>query len=163
MSSLYDLTKEFIEVQNMIYDENYSAETIRTTLECISYEIEQKADNYAKLIKNISVDVEGLKKEIDRLQAKKQALEKKQTFLKEHLKLSMIALGIDKIKTRLFSFSVRKASKGHLIVDDIDKVPKKFLKPPEVDRKAIIEYLKESNDDVDGITIEEPVETLFIR
>lgn len=161
MSSLYELTTDFLKVQDMIYDDNYSAEAIQTTLECIDYEIEQKADNYAKLIKNINVDIEGLKKEIERLQSKKQALENKQKFLKDNLKMSMITLGKNKIKTNLFSFSIHKSGKGKVTIYDIDKVPKEFLKQPEVKNKEISEYLKDN--DVEWAYLGEPQETLFIR
>ncbi len=60
MSSIYELTDQWKEVEGMLYDGETDEQTILDTLESIEGEIEQKADNYAKLIKNMLSDAEIL-------------------------------------------------------------------------------------------------------
>ncbi|MDU7710311.1 MAG: siphovirus Gp157 family protein, partial [Clostridium sp.] len=63
MSSIYELTDQWKEVEGMLYDGETDEQIILDTLESIDGEIEQKADNYAKLIKNMEADIETLSKE----------------------------------------------------------------------------------------------------
>ena len=51
MSNLYQLTNNYETVLNMLYDEDVDEQMILDTLESIEGEIEDKADGYAKIIK----------------------------------------------------------------------------------------------------------------
>ena len=53
MSNLYQLTNNYETVLNMLYDEDADEQMILDTLEAIEGEIEDKADNYAKIIKEL--------------------------------------------------------------------------------------------------------------
>ncbi|MBO1683294.1 siphovirus Gp157 family protein, partial [[Clostridium] scindens] len=50
---LYELTEQYDGVMNLLYDGETDEQTILDTLESIEGEIEDKADNYAKIIKNM--------------------------------------------------------------------------------------------------------------
>ena len=52
MSNLYQLTSNYETVLNMLYDEEIDEQMILDTLEAIEGEIEDKADGYAKIIKD---------------------------------------------------------------------------------------------------------------
>jgi hypothetical protein len=52
MSSLYELTGDFLNVQNMLEEEEFDREALLNTLEGIDYAIDIKAENYGKVIKN---------------------------------------------------------------------------------------------------------------
>ena len=71
MSSIYELTGEYLELMNMLEDEEIDEQTIIDTLEALDGEIENKADNYAKIIKSLESDIDGISKENDRLTARK--------------------------------------------------------------------------------------------
>ena len=66
MAKLYELTGEFLELMDMIDDPEVDQEMLQDTLEGIDYEIELKADGYAKIIRNLESDVEGIKNEVKR-------------------------------------------------------------------------------------------------
>ena len=51
MSALYELTGFFLELMDMLEDEECDEQCIMDTLESVEYEIEDKADGYAKIIK----------------------------------------------------------------------------------------------------------------
>lgn len=79
---LYELTGEYLKVQEMLENEDFNKETIENTLDCIDFEIDVKAENYGKMIKNYETEMLGIKgqKEAlkDALQDEIDRLDKKQ-------------------------------------------------------------------------------------
>ena len=71
--NLYELSLSFQEVQNMDLD----PEVMKDTLDSIEDAIENKAENMAKLIRNLESDRLAYKEEEDRLKTKRQAVENK--------------------------------------------------------------------------------------
>ena len=142
MSSLYDLTAEYIQLMELAEDPETDPEVLSDTMEGLSGEIEDKADNYAKVIKSMQASVDGLKGEIDRLTAKKKAIENGIDRMKRNLEASMIATDKRKFKTDLFTFYIQK-NQPSLVLDDDYPVPQEFLieQDPKVDTKAIKERL----------------------
>lgn len=148
MSKLYELTGEFLELMNMLEDEECDEQIIMDSLEGIDYEIEMKADGYAKIIKSIESNVDGLEKEIGRLSNRKKVFENRIKWLKQNLEISMKLTGKKKFITDLFSFNIQKnGGKRKLVVDvEIDKIPEIYrIKQPDViDGDSIREYLKDN-------------------
>ena len=60
MATLYELTGEFLQLMNMLEDEDCDEQCIMDTLESVEYEIEDKADGYAKIISYIRNTVDRL-------------------------------------------------------------------------------------------------------
>ena len=147
MSSIYELTDQWKEVEGMLYDGETDEQIILDTLESIDGEIEQKADNYAKLIKNMLSDAKILSAEEDRIRRRRQSIESRAKRLKETLQANLEYIGKTKFIPVLFSFSVSKNSgKQPLeITDNLDDIPGKFLipQPPVVDKDKVRELLKE--------------------
>lgn len=106
MSSLYELTDEYKAVEEMLYDPEVDEQTVIDTLEAISGEIEDKADNYAKLIRELKADADKLAEEEQRMRARRQSLESRAERLKTTLQANLEFIGKTKFKTALFSFSV---------------------------------------------------------
>ena len=148
MAALYELTGAFLELMDMLEDEECDEQCIMDTLESVEYEIEDKADGYAKIIKSLESKVNGLSKESDRLTARKKTYENRIKWLKQNLEMCMRATGKRKFTTDLFSFNIQKnGGKRKLVVDvDVEKVPEKYrIKQPDaIDGESIREYLKES-------------------
>lgn len=147
MSNLYQLTDQYQDVLNMLYDGDTDPQIIFDTLESIDSEIEDKADNYAKIIKTMMADVEAIKAEEERLYARRTAIENRARALKDNLQANLEFIGKTKFKTTLFSFSVSKnGGKQPLeITDNLDEIPGKFLipQPPKPNTEAIRELLKD--------------------
>lgn len=147
MSGLYELAEEWDTVAEMLYDSETDEQVILDTLESIEGEIEDKADNYAKLIRTIKADAEVLKEEEERLRNRRISLENRVQRLKDTLQANLEFIGKTKFKTALFSFSVSKnGGKQPLeITDNLDDIPGKFLipQPPVVDKDKVRELLKE--------------------
>ena len=147
MSKLYELTEKWESIAEMLYDGETDEQVILDTLESIEGEIEDKADNYAKLIKSMLADAEFLKSEAARLTARRMSLENRAQRLKDTLQANLEFIGKTKFKTVLFSFSVSKnGGKQPLeITDNLDDIPGRFLipQPPVVDKDKVRELLKE--------------------
>ena len=60
---LYELAEQWDAVFNMMEDGETDEQVIFDTLESIEGEIEDKADNYAKMIRNLQASVDVLKAE----------------------------------------------------------------------------------------------------
>ena len=145
MASLYELTGQMEYLKELLEDTEVEDQVVLETMESIEYEIEEKADGYAKIIRMLSAEVDAIDGEIERLTARKKSLSNNVNRLKSSLSESMILLDKRKFKTPLFSFHIQK---NPATVDIVGKVPKKFLIPqePKVDKKAIIAFVKEHGD-----------------
>ncbi len=144
MSTLYILTGEYLQLLEMASDPTVDEDCLQDTMEAISGEIEEKAENYAKIIRSLEVNVDGIDAEIKRLTEYKKTMNNNVDRMKKALQSSMEATGKVKFKTQLFSFGIQN-NPARLVVDDISKVPERFLIPqePKVDNTAIKNALKD--------------------
>lgn len=163
--TLYELTNDYINLLALAEDPDTDPEVLADTLEGLEGQLEDKADNYAKVIRQIESDVNGLKAEIERLQARKTAAQNNIDRMKANLEQMMIATDKTKFKTELFSFGIQK-NPAKVVMDEqyIENVPEEYLKykEPEIDRKKIAEDLK-AGKDLNGIAHLEQSESLRIR
>lgn len=137
--NLYELSLAFQEVQNMDLD----PEVMKDTLDSIEDAIESKAENIAKLIRNLEFDVSAYKEEEDRLKTKRQATENKVKWLKTYLEDNMKMTGKTKFKSGMFNFAIQKNPASVNITDE-KAIPEEFLiqQPPKVDKTSLKEILK---------------------
>ena len=162
--TLYELTNDWLQLMTML-EEGADEDVINDTLEGLDYEIEQKADGYARVIRNMEADIAGLKTEIDRMTNRKKVLENNITRLKIHLQNSMEITGKTKFKTNLFSFNVQ-ANPAAVIMDEqyLENIPEEYLIPqePKLDKKKLAADLK-AGVDLEGIAHLEQSRSLRIK
>ena len=137
--NLYELSLSFQEVQNMDLDPG----VMKDTLDSIEDAIENKAENIAKLIRNLESDVLAYKEEEERLKTKRQSTENKVKWLKTYLEDNMKLTGKTKFKSGMFNFSIQKNPASVNITDE-KIIPEEFLiqQPPKVDKTSLKEILK---------------------
>lgn len=147
MATLYELTGAYLKLQEMLYDEEMDPEAVLDTLESIDGDLEDKADGYARIIRQIAADAEALGNEIDRLTKRKRSLDRKAEMLTKILKKSMETTGKVKFKTALFSFSIVN-NPAALVIDDPKMIPGDFLiqQDPKIDKWGITKAIKEGVD-----------------
>lgn len=127
MSNLYQLTNKYETVLNMLYDEEIDEQMILDTLESIEGEIEDKADGYAKIIKELEARRDARKAEAKRLTESAKVFENRVNTLKSNLFNAMKTTGKTKFATDLFSFNITKnGGKQPLTIDG--EVPKEYTK-----------------------------------
>lgn len=151
MNALYELSDQYKSFMDMLYDGEADEQLIMDTLESIDGEIEDKADNYAKIIKMMLADAETLKNEEARLYVRRKSLEMRAQRMKDNLQANLEIIGKAKFKTALFSFSVAKnGGKQPLeITENLGEIPGKYLipQPPVPDKEAIRQLLAEKEVD----------------
>lgn len=132
--NLYELTNDFLALQEMLEDPDAESDVINDTMEAIEGEIEHKADGYAKIIRNMEGNVAAVEQEQKRLQHRKNLLEGNIKLLKTRLQESMVATGKRKFKTDLFSFAIQKnGGKAPVILDvkDTSELPDELVRIKE--------------------------------
>jgi len=165
MASIYEITDDFLRIQEMMEDPELDPQTLADTLEAIEGELEVKAENYAKVMKNLEGDIVAIKAEIDRLTAKKRAIENNIKNMKATLQSVMEVTGKTKFKTDLFSFGIQKNAPS-VVVDEqyIENIPEEYLKfrEPEINKTAIKDAIN-NGVDLSGIAHLEQSQSLRIR
>ena len=142
--SLYVLTEKFLYLMEIASDPDTDPETLADTMESMNYELEDKADGYAKILRSMGAKADAIGLEISRLNKRKKSLEGNMERLRSNLEQSMIKLDKRQIKTALFSFNIQKNPPA---VNVTGKVPKRFYIPqePKLDKKGLTDYLKAHN------------------
>lgn len=157
MGSMFELTLEYKQLLFMLEDaedadDETMQEVIKDTLELLDGDIEAKADQIAYIIRQLDGDEEMLKKEEQRLRARRESIARNRQRLKENLMEAMRITGKEKFKTKFNSFGIRKAGgKAPLILDTApENMPERFQKISiEADTDAIRDYLAGHQGDED--------------
>lgn len=165
MANLYEITQDYLQILSMMEDPELDPQTLADTMEAVEGELEVKAENYAKVMKNLEADVAGIKAEIDRLSERKKTIENNIKNMKSALQMAMETTGKTKFKTELFTFNIQKTAPS-VVIDEqyIENIPDKYLKykDPEIDKIAIKDALKKG-EDLTGIAHLEQSESLRIK
>lgn len=169
MASLYELTGDYAKfaeiAQQGDLDDDMQA-MLDDALANLADDIEVKLEGYAKVIKNFESDIEGLKKEEDRLAGKRKTLENRVKSMKTAMRDAMIATGKLKVKGDLFSFTVRNNAPS-VVMDEqyIENIPEKYLiaQEPKIDKKLLAEDLKADGAALEGIAHLESSQSILIK
>ena len=144
MSTLYELTEQYQELLSMALDPDTDPEALADTMEAIDGEFENKADGYAKVMKELKAIADARKAEAKRLLDGAKSVEVNIDRMKAALMTAMKLTGKTKFKTELFGYGIQK-NPPSLKIDMPGRVPDEFLIPqePKVDSAAIKKELKE--------------------
>lgn len=146
MSSLYELTNNYEEVLNMLYQDDIDEQMVLDTLESIEGNIEDKADNYAKIIRELEIKANARKEESKRLTDSAKVFENRVKALKNNLYNTMKLTGKTKFATNLFNFNIVKNGGKQTLTIDGD-VPEEYTKAViENDTDKIRQALEEGKE-----------------
>lgn len=168
MSSLREISEDFLELSSMILDDDVPEDVIQAitdTLEAKNEEFSLKAENYAKILANIDDDIQANKREEKRLSDRRKILENRYSWLKENLMNSMKATGKTDFSSGSYKFKIVKNG-GKQPIElkvDVDELPIELVnitKKPNND--AIRKYI-ENTGDVTYATFGERGESLRIK
>lgn len=164
MANIYDLTADMLRIQDMMTDPELDAQTLADTMEAVEGEFEQKAEDYAKVMKNLEGDAKAIKAEEERLAEKRRAIENNIKTMKMRLESSMTITGKTKFKTDLFSFGIQKNAPSVVMeTEDISLIPAEYIRTKqEIDKTALKDALK-AGVSLEGIAHLEQTESLRIR
>lgn len=120
MATLYEITDDLMQLQELLESGEYTEEELADTLEAVQGEFEIKAEAYGKVTRNMQADADALDVEIKRLTERKTTIEHGIKRLKESITNAMRATGQRKIKTPLFGFTIAKNGGKQPLVLDMD-------------------------------------------
>lgn len=162
MSTLYELTNDYLTLLDMAEDPDIDPQAFADTLEALGGELEMKADGYARVMKELEGRAAVMRYESKRLENGYKTIERNIDRMKHALQDSMVATDKRKFKTDLFSFSIRK-NPASVVIDHATCIPPEFLIPqdPKVDKKAIKAAI-DRGDDIKFAHLEQG-ESLIIR
>ena len=153
MSTLYELTADFMMLLEMAEDPDTDPVAFEDTMEALGLEIEDKADGYAKVVRQLEANVAACKAEMLRLKTAAMVMENNIKRMKGNLQDSMEVTGKRKFKTPLFSFNIQK-NPPSLVLDEVDtaRIPADYLIPqePKIDTAKLKNDIK-AGKDLDGI------------
>ena len=163
--TLYKLTEDYMNLLALAEDPDIDEQAFIDTLDGIEGAIEVKADNYARVMRQLEADAAACDAESKRLKNKSKTIENNIKRMKQALQFAMQATGKTKFKTQLFSFYIQKNS-ANVVMDEqyIENIPERFLvrKDPEINRKAIRDAIN-AGEDIGGIAHLEQTESLRIK
>lgn len=162
MSSLYQLTSNFMEVDNLIEQyleggEEDLAQNLIQANQIIIKEIGNKSTGFIHIFRNIDSKVDAIDLEIKRLQELKKQTKKKKDNLEDILKNCMDQLGTKKLETDLGNITIRK-NPGSLIIDNQELIPKLYKEEivtaeTKIDKAALKKHIKEGME-IEGCHVE---------
>lgn len=156
--TLYELSENYLKVLSMIEEDE---EGYLDTLESIEFEIEEKADSIAKMLKNLEGYQAALKLEEERLYSKRKVFENKAKELKTYLEEQMVKTGKTKFKTDLFSFGIQKNNPSLDISTEVNIPEKYYAIERKLQRAELLKDIK-TGVEVEGVELKQ-TEGLRIR
>lgn len=130
---LYELTAELSEFLERIDEGDIPEEAIADTLESITMDIEDKADNIACLLKSLDADITAIEAEAKKLTERAKAKAKAYDRVKEYLAENLQRANLPKVETIRNVISFRKS-------DSVEVNEETFLGWAQINRDDLLTY-----------------------
>lgn len=159
--NLFELTENYVKFFTMLEEADEITEELEEMANNLNIAIEEKSDNYVKMIKNLDADVEAYKNQEKQFNKKRKTAENKISWLKKNLQSSMEQTGRKKVKTELFTISIQKNTPA-LDITSEDNIGDEYYKVERtLNKKDLLKDIKEGLI-IDGVGIKQ-TESLRIR
>lgn len=159
--NLFELTENYVKFFAEFENADEITDEMQEMANNLNVEIEEKCDNYAKMIKNLEADVEAFKNQEKKFNEKRKSAENKVKWLKQNLQASMELQGRKKVKTDLFSFNIQKNAPSLEIRDENNIDDSYYVIERKLNKRELLNDIKEGLI-VDGVEIKQ-TESLRIR
>lgn len=159
--NLFELTENYVKFFTEFENADEITEEMQEMADNLNVEIEEKCDNYAKMIRNLEADVEAYKNQEKIFNEKRKSAENKVKWLKQNLQASMEQTGRKKVKTDLFSFNIQKNAPSLEITDEKNIDDSYYVIERKLNKKELLNDIKEGLI-IDGVGIKQS-ESLRIR
>lgn len=146
--ALYEIAAEYRAAANALAEMDMAEQAVADTLAGIEGELSVKATNIAAFVLNLEAASESVDAVIQRLQARRGAMETRADRIREYIKTCMEAAGITKIEANDHSFALTiKKNPPKVVLDETwSAIPKEYERviPERIepDKKKIAEALK---------------------
>jgi len=156
MVALYELTNQYKELLLLAATTDCTEEEVAAKLHSILDNFNVKAESIGNIILDMGSDVEAIKQEESRLNARRKALETRKEWLKKYLLQEMVALHEHKIKSACVTIAVRVSPPSVEIVSLAD-IPTDYWRiipeTKEVDKRKITQHFKDTGEIISGCSV----------
>ena len=153
---LYELTDAYAGLAALLDDceSEEEAAQLWAQIDEVGASIAEKADNYARYLRNKQAEADGLGKEIERLQKRKRSAENRIEQLREHMKFAMGVAGATEIRTTLGKWTVRSNPPRVEVLDESEIAPEFFEpQPPKLSKSKLLKHWKDTGEIPDGCDV----------
>lgn len=166
---LYELTEDLTNLIEMLEDDPEN-EAIKETIAALLLDLDDKAEDYVHVIRQLEADAEMAKAEKQRLAKMQSAAENAAKRMRDYLKDAMLLTGRTKIKRATCSIGI--TTRWETVIDvDVKDIPAEFQKVTiEPKKQEITRWLKAYDPDKGGTNLEtcdwahlEQTESLTVR
>ena len=146
--TLYEMTEAQKELYELMVSGEIDEEAYADTLEGIG--IADKIEGYCVVENELAGDLQKIESEIERLNAKKAAIENNVKRLR--LRLGDCLLTMNTTKYSAGTYTVYRRETEQIIIDDLQKIPAEFLKTrvSEMPNKTLIKERIKAGKEVSG-------------
>ena len=164
MTSLYDLSGQYLALAELADDPNMPPEALQDSLEGLDGAIEVKAQALLQVVAGMEGDTGAIDAEIKRLQERKRIIDNRAQRLRQYLFDNMQATGITKISCPLFAITLAKG-RPVVVIDAEEEIPDEYTKTTvtRVPVKADILKALKAGEKVPGCYLGESKQSLRIK
>ncbi|MDU7925286.1 MAG: siphovirus Gp157 family protein [Finegoldia magna] len=159
--NLFELTENYIKFFTMLEEVDEITEELEEMANNLNIAIEEKSDNYVRMIKNLDADVEAFKNIEKQFNKKRKTAENKIAWLKKNLQASMEQTGRKKVETGLFTVSIQKNTPSLDITSEENIGDEYYKIERTLNKRDLLNDIKEGLI-IDGVGIKQ-TESLRIR
>ena len=143
---LYDMTEQYNDLLELLQDDADN-EALQAMLNGLEGKIEEKIENYVKVMKSIEANAEAIDNEIKRLSARKAVLVKNAASLKQTVESTMRNFNIDKVKGTIHTIGFKKNPPKLNVLDETLIDESYFVTKTDraLDKRRLLEDLKNEN------------------
>jgi hypothetical protein len=154
---LYEIVADYKAVEALESSDDLPEQVIRDTLEGLTGDLQVKATNICKFVRNIEASADVIDDAAKAMQARANRLRKRAESVKAYLLFNLQATGINKIEAPEFVIAVRNNPESVKILENA-QIPAEYLvtpepPPPRPDKTAIKAALK-AGKHIDGCYLE---------
>ena len=165
MANIYELTNELSLLWDLMENGELEDEVLIGAFDVAKEDLADKLEGYCKFIKNLESDIQGLKAEEERLNARRKTMENTVSRCKDAMKFALNTAGEKKIACGTFTVAVQNNAPS-VVLDEqyIENIPEEYLVPqePKIDKKKIKADI-DAGKDLSGIAHLETGVSLRIR
>lgn len=146
--TLYELPMEYQELLDALEDEEMDEEMLQAACLNLQKALDQKAEGYVKVLKELEAEQLKFDTEIKRLQKRKKTFEKNIENIKKSLLVAMTAMERKTIQTEMFKLTVKNTA-ASVVIDVEEDVPKEYRipQPDKIDKKLLKEFLQKPENE----------------
>lgn len=157
---LYDYTEAYVQLEQMLENEEITLETFQDTLEGIEGSAVEKAENVAKMVDNFNAQIEAFKAEEKKLREKRKTIENRMDWLMANLEAFHKVSGVK--QAGIYKLGYRNLP-DTVEVLDVDKLPDAYVRIKKEPDKVTLKKVLKDGELIPGAYLETGRKKFYIK